>query len=62
MPGYWLETVGYLPLALELSAVRVARGTAWKDVWHTMNSEMACIEVLEGPHAGIGPVRNWRPL
>ena len=43
------EAVGYLPLALELAAARVARGTPWDTLWDALEEEIARLEMLEGP-------------
>lgn len=42
------EAVGYLPLALELAATRVARGVSWSDLRQALEQEIANLEVLEG--------------
>lgn len=39
--------VGHLPLALELAAVRVARGTSWTDLCAALEEEVARLEVLD---------------
>src|SRR5262249_49059557 len=44
------EVVGYLPLALDLVAVRVARGVAWTELRYALEEEIARLEVIESPH------------
>ncbi len=44
------EAVGYLPIALELVAARVARKTPWSDLICTLEQEVARLEALSGPH------------
>lgn len=44
------EAVGRLPLALELAAVRVSRGTSWTDLRAALKAETVRLEVLETPH------------
>jgi hypothetical protein len=41
--------VGYLPLALELAAARVARGTPWATLRDALEQEIARLEMLEAP-------------
>lgn len=48
------KTVGYLPLALELAAVRMARGTSWSDLHRALTAEIARLETLEDPHRRRG--------
>ena len=43
------KAVGYLPLALELAAVRVARGTSWTALREALEQEISRLESLEGP-------------
>ncbi|RMF03021.1 MAG: hypothetical protein D6768_06880 [Chloroflexi bacterium] len=43
------EAVGFLPLALELAAARVARGTPWSTLRQALNKEVAQLEALEAP-------------
>lgn len=43
------EAVGFLPLALELAAARVARGTPWSVLRHALDKEVAQLEALEAP-------------
>ncbi len=43
------EAVGFLPLALELAAARVARGTPWSALRHALEDEVAQLEALEAP-------------
>lgn len=43
------RVVGYLPLALELAAARVARGTSWTALLQALEEEIVRLEVLEGP-------------
>ena len=40
--------VGYLPLALDLAAARVARGKSWTELLQALSTEIAQLEVLEG--------------
>ncbi|ELS04510.1 NB-ARC domain-containing protein, partial [Xenococcus sp. PCC 7305] len=40
--------VGYLPIALDLAAARVARGKSWSDLNSALTAEIARLEVLEG--------------
>ncbi|MEM9272487.1 MAG: NB-ARC domain-containing protein [Cyanobacteria bacterium P01_F01_bin.143] len=40
--------VGYLPIALDLAAARVARGKSWSDLNSALTEEIARLEVLEG--------------
>ncbi len=42
------EAVGYLPIALDLAAARVARGKSWSELHHALTAEIASLEVLEG--------------
>lgn len=44
------EAVGYLSIALELVAARVARKTLWSDLIYTLEQEVAHLESLSGPH------------
>lgn len=43
------KAVGYLPLALELAAARIARGVAWEALREALEEETARLETLEGP-------------
>ncbi|MBD2479777.1 NB-ARC domain-containing protein [Anabaena sp. FACHB-83] len=43
------ETVGYLPIALNLAAARVKRGVTWAKLETDLKAEVARLEVLEGP-------------
>ncbi len=43
------EAVGFLPLALELAAVRVSRGMIWADLEQALKAEVARLEALEDP-------------
>lgn len=43
------EAVGFLPLALELAAARVARGTSWSVLRQALEKEVAQLEALETP-------------
>ena len=43
------KAVGYLPLALELAAVRVRAGVTWADLYLALEAEVARLEALEGP-------------
>jgi hypothetical protein len=43
------ESVGFLPLALELAAARVARGTSWATMRRALSEEVAQLETLEMP-------------
>lgn len=43
------EAVGFLPLALELAAARVARGTPWSALRQALEKEVAQLEALEAP-------------
>jgi hypothetical protein len=45
------EAVGYLPLALELAATRIARGVAWEALREALEEEIARLDALEGPRA-----------
>lgn len=45
------ETVGYLPLALELGAAQVADGLSWKELLDDLRGEIARLESLERPDA-----------
>ncbi len=40
--------VGYLPIALDLAAARVARGKSWAELNSALTAEIARLEVLEG--------------
>ncbi len=40
--------VGYLPIALDLAAARIARGKSWAELHSALTSEIARLEVLEG--------------
>src|SRR5262249_35030473 len=51
------ETVGYLPLALELAAARVARGKTWAELQSDLARELARLEVLDSPRRGKGQLR-----
>ncbi|MCP4397649.1 MAG: hypothetical protein GY801_10170 [bacterium] len=42
------EAVGYLPLALELASVRVARGMSWTTLCGALEQETANLNALEG--------------
>ena len=42
------EAVGYLPIALDLAAARVAREKSWSELNSALTAEIAQIEVLEG--------------
>ena len=44
-----VKVVGYLPKALELLAVRVAKGVSWTDLQSALVSEIARLEVLDPP-------------
>jgi len=46
------EAVGHLPLALELAAVRVARGSSWTALRAALEQETAHLEALGGPRQG----------
>jgi NB-ARC domain-containing protein len=41
--------LGHLPMALEMAATRVARGTPWLDLLLALEAEIAQLEALEGP-------------
>jgi hypothetical protein len=43
------ESVGFLPLALELAAARVSRGTSWSTMRRALSEEVAQLETLEMP-------------
>lgn len=43
------KAVGYLPLALELAAARMARGTPWAALRGALEEEVARLEALEEP-------------
>ena len=43
------RAVGYLPLALELVAARVARGVSWSALLQDLEQEIARLETLESP-------------
>lgn len=43
------QAVGYLPLALELAAARVARGITWAALHSALEAEVARLEALEDP-------------
>ncbi|WP_250126481.1 hypothetical protein [Chroococcidiopsis sp. CCMEE 29] len=43
------EVVGYLPIALDLVAARVARKTPWSDLIYTLEQEVARLESLSDP-------------
>jgi S1-C subfamily serine protease len=43
------EAVGHLPLALELAAVRVGRGSTWVELCEALEEEVARLEALETP-------------
>ncbi len=43
------EAVGFLPLALELAAARVVRGTTWTMLRQALEEEVAQLEALETP-------------
>jgi hypothetical protein len=45
------RALGYLPLALELAAVRIVRGVEWSDLREALEQEVARLEALEGPRA-----------
>ena len=45
------KAVGYLPLALNLAAVRVKRGVAWSELEAALQAEVARLEELEGPRS-----------
>ena len=45
------ETVGYLPLALELAAAQVADGISWEELLDDLNEEIADLEALDLPGA-----------
>jgi hypothetical protein len=51
------KAVGYLPLALELAAIRVRHGSNWAELCRALEAEIARLEVLDGPrgirHGGI---------
>lgn len=50
--------VGYLPLALELAAARVARGASWIELQQALEEEVARLEALEDPrHRRAGHAR-----
>jgi hypothetical protein len=49
------EAVGYLPLALELAAARIARGVAWEALRAALEEEIARLEMLEGPRRKTRP-------
>jgi hypothetical protein len=51
------KDVGYLPLALELAAARVTRGTTWTNLRAALKTELARLETLEGPHRRRGGAR-----
>lgn len=42
------KAVGYLPLALELAAVRVVRGISWNALHQALEQEVAHLDALEG--------------
>ena len=44
-----VRAVGYLPLALELVASRVARGISWDTLLSAIEDEISCLEALEDP-------------
>ncbi len=46
------NAVGYLPLALELAAVRVGRGETWSNLRAAIEQEVARLEALVGPALG----------
>ena len=41
------ELVGYLPIALDLAAARIARGKTWLELNQALSAEIARLEVLE---------------
>jgi uncharacterized protein (UPF0276 family) len=43
------KAVGYLPIALELAASRIARGVTWSALCADLDREVARLEALEGP-------------
>ena len=43
------EAVGFLPLVLELAAVRVRRGVSWTELRRALEAEVARLEELEDP-------------
>ena len=43
------KAVGFLPLALELAAVRVRRGVSWTELRRALKAEVARLEELEDP-------------
>ncbi|MEM7333492.1 MAG: NB-ARC domain-containing protein [Chloroflexota bacterium] len=45
------RVLGYLPLALELAAVRIDRGDEWSALHEALEREVARLEALEGPRA-----------
>ena len=42
------EAVGYLPIALDLAAARIARGKSWSELNSALTAEIVRLEVLEG--------------
>ncbi len=46
------RTVGYLPLALELSAAQLQDGLSWEELLANLQAEIARLEALELPTAG----------
>ncbi|MEI2581160.1 AAA-like domain-containing protein, partial [Scytonema sp. PRP1] len=45
------QTVGYLPLALDLAAAQVADGVSWQELLEDLRSEIARLESLQTPGA-----------
>ncbi|MEI2583108.1 NB-ARC domain-containing protein, partial [Scytonema sp. PRP1] len=45
------QTVGYLPLALDLAAAQVADGVSWQELLEDLNLEIARLESLQTPGA-----------
>jgi hypothetical protein len=51
------DAVGCLPLALELAAARVKRGITWKELYRSLQREVAKLELLEGARRTAGQTR-----
>ncbi len=51
------KAVGYLPIALDLVATRIARGVSWQDLCQALDQEVARLEALEGPQRRKGETR-----
>lgn len=55
------DAVGYLPIALEMAASRIARGVKWSDLCADLDQEVARLEALEGPAVATKAKPSLKP-